>query len=167
MQITGHERGLVLMESADPLLLLVSLPLVPLGLVLGKMVKWQEPLLQTLRKYVPRVTIARWVLPVFSIEPAREGSSAAASLPASAEPVSVTRTFCGALFFPTVATFLGRALFDHVKSPLRRAAMGGFTFVAVKGVLKIYHKQHTYIRQCKRLILDFEETERGTQTAAT
>lgn len=165
MQITGHERGLVLMETADPLLLLVSLPLVPLGLVLGKMVKWQEPLLQGLRKYVPRLTITRFLLPVFSIQPAREGSSAAASLPASAEPVSVTRTFCGALFFPTVATFLGRALFDNIKSPLRRAAMGGFTFVAVKGVLKIYHKQHTYIRQCKRLILDFEETERGTQTA--
>ena len=50
MQITGHERGLVLMESADPLLLLVSLPLVPLGLVLGKMVKWQEPLLQVFTK---------------------------------------------------------------------------------------------------------------------
>lgn len=165
MQITGHERGLCLMETADPLLLLVSLPLVPLGLVLGKMVKWQEPLLQGLRKYVPRMSITRFLLPVFSIQPIREGSSAAASLPASAEPVSVTRTFCGALFFPTVATFLGRALFDNIKSPLRRAAMGGFTFVAVKGVLKIYHKQHTYIRQCKRLILDFEETERGTQTA--
>ena len=52
MQVTGHDRGLVLMEKADPLLLLVSLPLVPLGLVLGKMVRWQEPLLQVYRDNV-------------------------------------------------------------------------------------------------------------------
>jgi len=164
MQVAGHDQGLKLMETADPLLLLVSLPLVPLGLVLGKMVRWQEPLLQGLRAYLPMVPLTRFLLPVFSTEPAREGSGAAASLPPPSDPVSVTRTFCGALFFPTVSTFLGGALFEHVRSPLKRAAMGGFTFVAVKGVLKIYHKQHLYIRQCKRIILDFEETERGTQT---
>ena len=37
-QVAGHNDGLTLMENSDPLLLLVSLPLVPLGLVLGKMV---------------------------------------------------------------------------------------------------------------------------------
>ena len=35
-----------MMEAADPLLLLVSLPLVPVGLVLGKMIKWQDPILK-------------------------------------------------------------------------------------------------------------------------
>jgi len=165
MQVTGHDRGLVLMEKADPLLLLVSLPLVPLGLVLGKMVRWQEPLLQGLRAYLPRLPLTRFVLPVFSSQPTREGSGAAASIPPASDPVSVTRTFCGALFFPTVATFLGGALFEHVHSPLKRAAMGGFTFVAVKGVIKIYHKQHLYIRQCKRVILDFEETDPGSHTS--
>ena len=30
------------MERADPLLLLVSLPLVPVGLVLGKMIRWED-----------------------------------------------------------------------------------------------------------------------------
>jgi E3 ubiquitin-protein ligase MARCH5 len=69
--------------------------------------------------------------------------------------VSVTRTFCGALFFPTIATFLGSTLFEEVQSPLKRAAMGGFCFVGAKGVLKIYHKQNQYIRQCKRQILDY------------
>lgn len=34
------------MEAADPLLLLVSLPLVPVGLVLGKMMKWQDPIIK-------------------------------------------------------------------------------------------------------------------------
>ena len=64
-----------------------------------------------------------------------------------------------------VAHFVGGALFEHVHSPLKRAAMGGFTFVAVKGVIKIYHKQHLYIRQCKRVILDFEEADPGSHTS--
>ena len=156
MQVTGHDRGLSLMETADPLLLLVSLPLVPVGLVLGKMVRWQEPVLSFLRARLPRLTITKYILPAFASTPEGEGSASAADLPPPSDPVSVTRTFCGALFFPTVAVFLGSTLFEESsKSPLRRAAMGGFCFIGVKGVLKIYHKQHQYIRQCQRVILDY------------
>lgn len=43
MQLVGEQQGLVLIELADPLFLLVSLPLVPVGLVLGKMIRWEEP----------------------------------------------------------------------------------------------------------------------------
>jgi len=155
MQVVGHADGLTLMETADPLLLLFALPLVPVGLVLGKMVKWQEPVLHFLRARLPHVPLTRFLLPAFASLPPSEGSSSAAALPPSSDPVSVTRTFCGALFFPTIATFLGSTLFEEVESPLKRAAMGGFCFVGAKGVLKIYHKQNQHIRQCKRLILDF------------
>eukprot|EP00090_Calanus_glacialis_P034988 TRINITY_DN5962_c0_g1_i1.p1 TRINITY_DN5962_c0_g1~~TRINITY_DN5962_c0_g1_i1.p1 ORF type:complete len:414 (-),score=97.86 TRINITY_DN5962_c0_g1_i1:102-1343(-) len=157
MQVTGHDKGLSLMETADPLFLLVSLPLVPVGLVLAKMVRWQEPVLNFMRARLPQLTITKYILPAFSTTPVAEGSASAANLPPPSDPVSVTRTFCGALFFPTVATFLGSALFEDVKSPLKRAAMGGFCFVGVKGVLKIYHKQHQYIRQCRRQILDYQQ----------
>merc|ERR1712055_273992 len=157
MQVTGHDKGLSLMETADPLFLLVSLPLVPVGLVLAKMIRWQEPVLNFMRSRLPQLPITKYILPAFSTEPVAEGSASAANLPPPSDPVSVTRTFCGALFFPTVATFLGSALFEDVKSPLKRAAMGGFCFVGVKGVLKIYHKQHQYIRQCRRLILDYQQ----------
>jgi len=156
MQVAGHEEGWELMESADPLLLLVSLPLVPLGLVLGKMVRWQDPVLKTLRIYLPRIPLTPYLLPAFAGEPEREGSGAAASIPPSTDPISITRNFCGALFFPTIATFLGRTLFPETASPLKRAALGGLTFVVVKGVLKVYHKQHLYIRQCRRVLLNYE-----------
>ncbi len=43
MQLVGEQQGLALIEMADPLLLLVSLPTVPVFLVLGKMVRWEEP----------------------------------------------------------------------------------------------------------------------------
>lgn len=155
MQVAGHDEGLLLMESTDPLVLLITLPLVPVGLMIGKMVRWQEPIIRVLREYLPRVPLARYLLPAFGRDLDREPSGAAAALPASSEPVSITRTICGALFFPTIATFLGSALYQQTKSPLKRAALGGLTFVLVKGILKIYHKQHLYVRQCKRVILDY------------
>ena len=157
MQVAGHDRGLTLMETADPLLLLVSLPLVPVGLVLGKMVRWQDPVLRVLRNKLPRFPLTRYILPAFASTPDAEGSASAAALPPASDPVSMTRTFCGALFFPTIAVFLGNSLFESEKSSLRRACMGGFCFIGAKGVLKIYHKQHQYIKQSKRLILDYEQ----------
>ena len=61
--------------------------------------------------YLPQVPLTRYVLPAFAEVPEREGSGAAASLPPSSDYTSVTRTFCGALFFPTIATFLGIVYF--------------------------------------------------------
>jgi len=155
MQTLGQQRGLVVMENRDPLFLLVSLPLIPFGLVLGKMIRWQEPVLKSLRKYIPLVPLSRYILPAFNYAPQRQ--SLQVSLPPISDPVTVTRTFCGALFFPTIAAFLGSTLYKNVPSQLKRTLLGGFTFVLIKGVLKIYHKQHNYIRQCKRQILDFKE----------
>jgi len=157
MQVAGHEEGWELMEAADPLLLLVSLPLVPIGLCLGKMVKWQEPVVKALRVHLPRFPLTKYILPAFASQPHREGSGAAASIPPSTDPVSVTRTFCGALFFPTIATFLGSTLYQETSSPLKRALLGGLTFVVVKGIVKVYHKQHLYIRNCNRVVLNFEQ----------
>jgi len=152
MQVFGEES----IEKFDPVLLLVSLPLVPLGFVMAKMIRWQEPILKLLRAKLPGFPLTRYFLPAFSSQPECEGSASAASLPPPSDSVSVTRTFCGALVInPTMAFFLGSTLFEDVKSPLKRAAMGGFCFVGVKGVLKIYLKQNQYVRQSRRVILQY------------
>ena len=57
-------------------------------------------------------------------------------------PISDSRDFCGALFFPTVATVLGATLYKNVPSQFKRTLLGGLTFAAIKGILKIYCKQH-------------------------
>merc|ERR1719365_380679 len=122
-----------------------------------KMIRWQEPVLKLLRAKLPGIPLTRYLLPAFAALPESEGSASAASLPPPSDPVSLTRTFCGALFFPTIAVFLGNSLFENEKSPLKRACIGGFCFVGAKGVLKIYHKQHQYIKQSKRQILNYEQ----------
>jgi hypothetical protein len=46
VKVAGHDEGLTLMETTDPLILLITLPLVPVGLMIGKMVRWQEPIIR-------------------------------------------------------------------------------------------------------------------------
>ena len=43
---------------------------------------------------------------------------------------------------------------------------GGFAFVTIKGILKLYYKQQQYIRQAQRRILNYDEAA-STQTPPT
>ena len=42
MQTVGHDKALIIMDKTDPLLLLISLPLIPVSLVIGQMIRWEE-----------------------------------------------------------------------------------------------------------------------------
>ena len=93
-------------------------------------VKWQEPVLHFLRAHLPHLQITRWVLfvnndyskrvfqmlrhlklsvivsryilPAFASTPQSEGSSSAASLPPSSDPVSVTRFITDSILHVTL-----------------------------------------------------------------
>lgn len=159
MQTVGHDRALIMMEKTDPMVLLVSLPLIPVGLIIGQMIRWEETALKFLRVTVPKTPIVRSLLPSFAYKPDNglQNRGIQNTIPPMAEQFSLTRLFCGALFFPTIATFLGATLYKNVPSQLKRTLLGGATFAMVKGVLKIYHKQHSYIRQCQKQIMDYTE----------
>ena len=115
----------------------------------------KETLLRFLRVTVPKTPVVRSLMPAFAFQPERRGIQA--TLPPMSDPISYSRDFCGALFFPTVATFLGATLYKNVPSQFKRTLLGGLTFAVVKGLLKIYHKQHQYIRTCQKQILDHQE----------
>jgi hypothetical protein len=104
---------------------------------------------------VPKTPLVRSLMPTFAYQPERRAIQS--SIPPMTDAISVTRIFCGAIFFPSIATFLGATLFKNVPSQIKRTLFGGLTFAVVKGILKIYHKQHTYVRQCQKQILDFNE----------
>ena len=42
MQVVGHKEGLDVMERADPLFLLIGLLTIPVMLILGKMIRWED-----------------------------------------------------------------------------------------------------------------------------
>lgn len=61
----GHKEAVATMEAADPLLLLVGLPMIPIVLILGKMIRWEDALLTFLRKHSHKIPILRHVLPSY------------------------------------------------------------------------------------------------------
>ncbi|XP_075216439.1 E3 ubiquitin-protein ligase MARCHF5-like [Lycorma delicatula] len=159
MQVLGHKDGLTAMEHADPLVLLIGLPAIPIVLILGKMVRWEDTVLTFLRKYSPKLPLLKYILPSFACESEIPRNNS--DLPAVSDTVSATRVLCSALLFPSVATVCGKVLFDNIPSNLQRTLLGGIAFIALKGCIKIYYKQLKYVRQNKRKILDFIPPEVG------
>lgn len=51
VQVVGHKKGLYVMERADPLFLLMGLPTIPVVLVLGKMIRWEDYLVRLWQRY--------------------------------------------------------------------------------------------------------------------
>lgn len=67
MQAVGAKEGLALMEQSDPLFLLIGLPTVPVMLILGRLVRWEEAVLTFLNKNIPRMPLVKRLLPSFQV----------------------------------------------------------------------------------------------------
>jgi len=57
MQVLGHKEGLSVMERADPLFLLIGLPMVPVSLILSKMIRWEDFILRLWRKHCTKLPL--------------------------------------------------------------------------------------------------------------
>lgn len=49
--MVGHKKGLYMMERVDPLFLLMGLPTIPVALVLGKMIRWEDYIVRLWQRY--------------------------------------------------------------------------------------------------------------------
>ncbi|KAL0811402.1 hypothetical protein ABMA28_009805 [Loxostege sticticalis] len=161
MQVVGHREGLEMMESADPLVLLVLLPTIPVTLISAKMYNWEDSVLLFLRKYCAKVPALSYILPFGNVEGDRGAIVAGAASnqnPNANSHLSPTRIFCSALLLPTISTIIGKIFFRSIQNNLHRTILGGLTYITIKGALKIYHKQMLYIRHSSRKILDYTES---------
>ncbi|XP_023174631.2 E3 ubiquitin-protein ligase MARCH5 [Drosophila hydei] len=160
LQIVGHEHGMSIMEAGDPLILLIGLPAIPVGLVLGRLIRWEDALLRLIRNrgtVMRKFPFVNFIYPNLNQQEEELPTSTNPATPALSDPVSATRIFCGALLLPTISCIVGRILFDSVENTLHRTLLGGLTFITVKGMLKIYLKQKQYARRKKRRIVDYTE----------
>jgi len=155
MQILGHKEGLSVMEKADPLFLLIGLPTIPIVLILGRMIRWEEAVLKFWRKHSSKLPLMNYLFPndhtsyLPRVPTERNGNS---------NPASLTRLICGGLILPTIATIFGKFMFQRVHSNFQRTLLGGIAFIVLKGTAKIYYKQSQYIREAHREILNYEST---------
>lgn len=155
LQVTGQKEGLFIMENADPFVLLIGLPAVPIGLILGRMIRWEDMVLRFIQnRGNVKLPLLSLILPVPE-ENAEDNISDATTV--IADPVSATRILCGALLLPTISSIFGRIFFDSIQNNLHRTLIGGLSFVGIKGILKIYYKQQQYSRKKQRKILDFTD----------
>ncbi|XP_014680694.1 PREDICTED: E3 ubiquitin-protein ligase MARCH5-like [Priapulus caudatus] len=153
MQVLGHKEGLNVMEQADPLFLLIGLPTIPITLILGKMIRWEDYVLRVWRKHSPHLPLLGHLFP----EGAYRVLAPPDDIPAFSGPLSATRVMCGAMILPTVATICGKMMFNSVQSNLQRTILGGIAFIVLKGAIKLYFKQQNYYRRLNRCIVDFDE----------
>lgn len=170
LQVVGHKEGLSLMENADPLVLLIGLPAIPVGLVLGRMIRWEDMILRFIqnRQRAIKFPLLSLILPVpeeSSLLDTNQNDNNTAH--ALSDPISATRILCGALLLPTVSSLVGRVFFDSIQNNLHRTIIGGIAFVAIKGVLKIYYKQQQFTRKKQRQILDYTEENLRTYGATS
>ncbi|AWP14819.1 putative E3 ubiquitin-protein ligase MARCH5-like [Scophthalmus maximus] len=149
MQVVGHKKGLYAMERADPLFLLMGLPTIPVVLVLGKMVRWEDYIVRLWQRYAYQRSLSPGSTRYLPRVPA-DG-------PGTGDHLSVSRTLCGALIFPSVASLVGRLLFRRATSNLQQTILGAIAFVMMKGIMKVYFKQQQYVAQANRQILDYPE----------
>lgn len=111
--------------QADPLFLLVGLPTIPILLILGRLVHWEEALLKFLNRTIPRFPVFKYILPSFRL-PVVAAPSQGVEIPPLSDPVSATRVVCGAIVFPSMAVLLGKLLFNPAQSSLKRAFLVSF-----------------------------------------
>ncbi|XP_062410725.1 E3 ubiquitin-protein ligase MARCHF5 isoform X1 [Sardina pilchardus] len=152
LQVVGHKKGLDVMERADPLFLLMGLPTIPVMLVLGKMIRWEDYVVRLWQRHSAKLNgLVPGLGRTLPRMPADGGYGG--------DHVSVSRTLCGALIFPSIANLVGRLMFRRVTSNLQRTILGGIAFVVIKGMLKVYFKQQQYLIQANRHILDYPARE--------
>ena len=56
-QISGQAEGARIMEQADPIFLSVTLPTIPVMLIVGKMVRWDSYLLKLWWRHASRLAL--------------------------------------------------------------------------------------------------------------
>lgn len=139
---------------------MIALPSIPVSLVLGRMLRWEDAILRFLQNRSRKnFRLLQLFLPI--PEETESSSQSADNNQVSrsniSDTLSTTRVLVGALLLPTISSIVGRVLFNQVKNNLHRTLLGGFAFVAFKGMLKIYFKQKQFVRKKQRKIVDYTE----------
>ncbi|NP_001157399.1 membrane-associated ring finger (C3HC4) 5-like [Acyrthosiphon pisum] len=156
MQVMGEREAITMMENTDSYMLLLVLPSIPLSLILGKTINWEETLLLFVQRFTSQLPLLRTIMPSFLCEPVNNSTSTVQFN----SVVNPTTTLCAALLLPTTATVVGNLLFDNSSySYLQKTLLGGLVYIAVKGVFRIYQRQHSIIKERTRKVIDYPETD--------
>lgn len=160
----GYDEGKRIIEEADPLLLVIGLPVIPITLVLAKLIKWEDFILRLWRSSAFK--LPRPLSYIIEEPPARPRANCDQVLfdPGFNEPLGCTRMICGALLLPTISAIFGKIFFSKISgSQWRRSLIGGVTFLLIKGLMKIYLRKSQYVRYSQRRINNYVPSPKSIQ----
>lgn len=167
LQVMGFEKGRGILESSDPVTLFVMLPSIPVILVLGKLIRWEDQYLRIWRNNHKSFPILKFL---FKEPPADTGRESCEKILLGREnftnSISSARMICSALLLPSISNLIGHYFFEDVESNLHRTLLGGLSFILVKGLFKIYLRQSQYIKHSNRHILDFTESTSSSSSSS-
>lgn len=164
LELSGYEVVLRLLQD-DPILMMILLPSVPMLLLLGRKIRWDDILVRWLRRRqrqsVPAEQLNALGEPLpgapLDDEYFEELEQNQGDILASEHLGGVTPGFCAALSLPSIAGILGQTLYGCIyeAKKLLAIALGGLTFVVVKGLAGAYLRQAQYQRRRQRCVLDY------------
>ncbi|KAG8269631.1 E3 ubiquitin-protein ligase march5 [Homalodisca vitripennis] len=135
--IYGYEEAKQLLMECNPVEAASTCALIGYGLWYISDITWEDWLLRALRR-CSRVPFLKGVFP-------REYPD---SLARSRKRMwSICSAIAGGALLPVYSRIIGTLMFSSVESPANQLLLGGTSFLAVKGILKMYYAQKTYVRQ--------------------
>src|SRR6218665_2857252 len=124
LQVMGKENGRNMIEQSDPVSLLIGLPSIPVILIFSKCIRWEEHILKLWLRNDFRLPILGYsILGKPKEKPKEYTKQNLLRRNDIREPVSICRSFCGALVLPTCATIFGSFFFSGIASNLHRALL--------------------------------------------
>jgi len=164
MQVFGR-NAVPMLERRHPLLLLGTLPIIPLTLVVVHTSRW-------------RVRLAHQLYLALNRQEFVVGNGGATAAAAAAQRVRIVgvapafdgvrgvRTLLAALAMPSIAVCVGRWLFPSLTgvAPLQQATRGLLVVTGVHTVLSVYYRYSQVWRGQKRRILDYAPPPTETES---
>ncbi|EDW82740.1 uncharacterized protein Dwil_GK10149 [Drosophila willistoni] len=163
VQVVGYRQGMDLLKQCSSVSLILVLPVIPVSLFVIRLVRWENVVLRFIRSpnVWNRCRVLKWMFNTQSKLDENtdedEDESPGPLMAILADPMHAARFFVGAIFLPTVATIVGKLVFNQVEQPLVQTLLGGATYIGIKGILKIYLRQMQYLCKRGRHILNYSD----------
>jgi E3 ubiquitin-protein ligase MARCH5 len=155
----GSREGAAVIEQMKPEMLCIAIPCIPVGLILCKMCHWEECILRSWRRDYHKTYVFRLLGMPRPPTRTRPDLEKLLSIDGSqSEFRANTRTICSALLLPTVSALVGRALYSNVSPIIKRTLYGAITYMAVKGLAKIYLREYQFLIHADRRALNKQKT---------
>lgn len=155
VQVVGFNNTNEMLDSIDPGLVMVLLPIIPVALFSLKFIRLEDILFQYSKSIIPYMVSFIFGEKLFrKFWPANRKPYHTATKTS----IKFPRMIFSAMMLPTISYIAGYLLFPHVKTQFKRSILGGLFYTGFRLVVKLYSKYQYYQKISNREIVNFPHT---------